>query len=541
MNLQRTSTLFIVFFFIFSISKSQTQNFNWVKQFGGTGEEYGFGITVDDSSNSYVTGYMDAENNLRQSSGLCINHDVFIAKYDKYGTLKWIKQIGGGADDMAWAITTDKNHNVYITGSFQDTLFLNSGDLISTDFKDLFIAKFNSAGDLLWAKKAGGSLVNCGYGISTDSQNNVYITGSFNGTTQFENTFITSRGLNDAFLAKYDTYGNFEWAINEGGSTQNDESFALSIDKNDNVYVCGKFADTAYFSSDTIISKGNSDYFIAKHTSSGNLLWVRSAGGSSMDVAQGISCDTYGNVYLTGYFNSSANIEGTLLTSEGSSDIFITKYDPSGNFEWVKSAGGNGADQGAGITNNNGKIYCTGYFNNNAIFGPDTESSNGYADIFITCLDSLGNFNWTKNCGGMDNDAGSSIKSDTAGNVFFTGALSSVSTFGNIFVSSSGDKDFYVAKLETEISVGILQNDPEERKLIVYPNPSDGILSISINEDDFFKPIEISISDELGQQVYLKQFKKGGESIDLSNFAKGIYFLKANINDSLFCRKIILN
>jgi len=541
MRSYKSSFLTIFFVLAFGFCKSQNQNFQWVNQFGGIGEEYGFGIAVDDSSNSYVTGYVDAENNLRHIAGACINHDIFIAKYNSTGAVIWNKQLGGEADDSGWAIATDKDQNVYVTGTFQDTLFLSTGDLISTDFKDIFVAKFNSAGDLLWAKKAGGSMVNNGCSICTDSQNKIYITGSFDGTTQFENTFITSRGSKDAFLAKYDSDGNLEWVINEGGSIQNDEAFAVSTDKNDNVYVCGKFEDTAYFSSDTLISKGSSDYFIAKHSSSGNLLWVKSAGGTSMDVAQALSCDQQGNIYLTGYFNSMADFDGMLLTSTGSSDVFVVKYDTSGNIIWTRGSGGNGPDQGTGITSRNGKIYGVGYFYNNATFGSSTISSSGYADIFITCLDSIGNFKWTKNCGGSDNDAGSSISSDTAGNVFVTGTFSSMSTFGNYAVTSAGDKDLFIAKIGSEISVGFVPIAHNEDQLIVYPNPTSGSSKISIYSNDNSSRSSIYLINEIGQQIFQKEFVTPEIAIDLDGLPKGIYFLKADINGSMYLKKIILN
>lgn len=533
------------FFLLFTVyfCKSQTLNFQWAEQFGGTGEEYGFGIAVDDSSNSYVTGYVDAANGIRQNSAAnCINHDIFLVKYNNQGVPLWMEQIGGSTDDMGWGIALDKNNDIYIAASFQDTLNLSTGVLISNDYKDILIAKYSNAGVLQWAKQAGGSFGNYAYAIATDSQNNIYVTGSFYGTAHFENDSITSHGASDIFLAKYDSDGNLQWVINEGGSSQdNDEGYSICVDKDNNIYTCGKYGGTAVFSGDTLKAKGSSDCFLAKHTADGTLQWVRSAGGTSLDIAQGVSSDKSGNIFMTGYYSATGLFGEDTLTSHGSSDIFIVKYNSSGTMQWAKGAGGSGADEGAGITvDKKGNSYTTGYFNGNAVWGSSNIMSNGGPDIYVAALDSTGNYNWTAHCGSAGADAASSIKADTSSNILFTGTFSSTSSFGPLLLTSAGETDFFITEIAAGGTVGIIEEN-NKNDLLLYPNPTTSSFTLHINGKSSFEPMEVNIMNSTGQVVLAKQLKNNSNTIDLGSFGKGIYFIDAVIDNKHFYKKIIVN
>jgi len=539
----KTKIILLCFILVSFFCKSQTQSFQWVEQNGGIGEEYAFSIAVDDSSNSYITGYMDAANNIRLNNSACINHDIFIAKYDKTGTLIWIDQIGGGSNDIGWGISVDKDHNVYVAASFQDTLNLATDTLICQGFSDVLVTKFNSAGVLQWARKAGGSIGNYGYAIDCDSLNNVYVTGSFYGTVQFDAITLTSYGWNDCFLAKYDTYGNLQWAINSGGSTAGiDEAYAISIDKDNNIYTSGKFSDTAFFASDTLISKGGSDCFISKFDPSGNMQWVKQAGGNGDDIAQGIALDNSGNICVTGYFESTGHFESDSLISNGGSDIFIAKYDSSGNLKWSEKAGGSGTDQGAGISSDkNGKNYITGFFSGNSNFGSIPVVSSGSVDIFVTCLDSLGNFEWTKKSGSIGLDAGSSIGTDTANNIFLAGLFTNSCTFESINLTSEGSMDLFIGMIDTDGSVNINENITAENNLNVFPNPTNGIINFVLKNNVFSKPVSVNVFNNLGVLVFEKQFKDQENKIDLSSFGKGIYFIETVFNETKYFSKVIVN
>jgi len=163
---------------------------------------------------------------------------------------------------------------------------------------------------------------------------------------------------------------------------------------------------------------------------------------------RGIATDSSGNCYVTGHFQGTATFGSITLTNSGNHDIFIAKLDPNGNFLWVKRADGGNREYGYGIaTDGNGNCYVTGYFEGTATFGSTTLTSNGGQDIYITKLDSSGNFLWAQKAGGTEWDNGYGIAIDSSGNCYVTGIFNGTATFGSTTLTSNGGQDIFIAKL----------------------------------------------------------------------------------------------
>ncbi|MEP3118082.1 MAG: SBBP repeat-containing protein, partial [Alphaproteobacteria bacterium] len=323
----------------------------WAKNVGGTISDYGQSIAIDSSGNSYVTGYFYGTADFDPGAGTTNltsagTSDTFIAKYNSDGTLDWAKNVGGTNGDQGQSIQVDSSGNSYITGNFQGTADFDPGagttNLTSAGNDDAFIAKYNSDGTLAWAKNSGGTDFDIGYSIEVDSSGNSYVTGYFQGTVDFDpgagTTNLTSAGVKDVFIAKYNSDGTLDWAKNVGG-TSDDVSYSISVDSSGNSYVTGIFQGTADFDpgagTTNLTSAGNDDAFIAKYDSDGALVWAKNVGGTSDDYGQSIEVDSSGNSYVTGYFSGTADFDpgaGTAnLTSAGSSDVFLLKLDSDGN------------------------------------------------------------------------------------------------------------------------------------------------------------------------------------------------------------------
>jgi hypothetical protein len=176
--------------------------------------------------------------------------------------------------DLGYAIATDASSNVYITGSFVFTADFDPGagvvDLTSTGSSDIFLAKYNSAGTYVWAKRFGSTGSDIGYGIVVNSTSDVYLTGVFNGTVDFNTggtaATLTSAGSGDVFLARYDASGNYVWARRMGG-TGDDLGYGIAIDGSSNLYLTGQFFNTADFDPGAgvanLTSAGSADIFLA--------------------------------------------------------------------------------------------------------------------------------------------------------------------------------------------------------------------------------------------------------------------------------------
>jgi hypothetical protein len=415
----------------------------WATKAGGMGGDLCQGIAVDASGNSYVTGGFEGTaifgSTTLESGG---SQDIFVAKLDNRGNWLWAKKAGGTDSDYGYGIAVDASGNSYVTGYFYSaTATFGSTTLTNNGFANIFIAKLDSSGNWLWAKNAGYSgCGTSGNGIAVDASGNIYVTGDFSGSATFGSITLTSNGDSDIFIAKLDSSGNWLWAKNAGG-TDYDYGQGIAVDASGNSYVTGYFeSTTATFGSTTLTSSGFSDIFVAKLDSSGNWLWIKNAGGTDYYEGCGIAVDTSGNSYVIGWFEGSATFGSATLTSNGDDDIFVTKLDSSGNWLWAKKAGGTDYYEGCGIAvDASGNSYITGFFSDSATFGSTTLTSNGYCDIFIAKLDSSGNWLWAQNAGGTGSDWGHGIAVDAIGNSYVTGYFfSTAATFGNITIYGSG-------------------------------------------------------------------------------------------------------
>jgi hypothetical protein len=418
---------------ICSIMYSQTEpEWLWATGSQGSSDEFGRRIATDSNGNSYITGIFGGALTLGTTT-LTSNGsmDIFVAKLDANGNYLWAKQAGGASLDEGLDVCTDNAGNCYVTGFFQGTVTFGSTTLTSSNGNiSVFISKLDSAGNWLWTKQAGGTWGAQAWGISTDNAGNCYVTGEFNVGAGFGEILVDSYGGTDIFVTKLDSTGNFLWAVNAGGSTT-DKGFSLSTDSNGNSYVTGNFSGNATFGTIQRLSTGSYDVFVAKLDTDGNWLRVSQAGGPSYDSGNDIAIDSAGNSYVTGSFITSATFGTTSFTSMGNDDIFVTKLDNNGNWLWASPAGGTEEDQGWGISiDSSGNSYITGYFDIAATFGTTSLISSGSQEIFISSLDTNGNWLWSVKAGGTDLDRADGVATDSSGNICVTGGFMYSAVFG---------------------------------------------------------------------------------------------------------------
>jgi hypothetical protein len=407
-----------LYYFLFLLTIFFSQNINaqvpilqWVKSIGGVNDDIGQSIAIDNLGNTYATGYFVGTVDFDPGPGTYnlitagpSFPDIYVVKLDANGNLIWAKSFRGYSDDNGYSISVDAQGNVYTTGHFQGTVDFDPGpgiyNLITvTGASDVFVSKLDSLGNFIWAKNISGTLA-YGHGIKVDKLGNVYTIGYFQGTVDFDPGAglynLISVGNSDIFISKLDSSGNFMWAKSFGSAT-NDYGWSIEVDKSGNIYATGSFTDTCDFNPGTginnLISVGNSmaDIFILKLDSSGSFIWVKQMGGISSENSYSMAVDTLGNIYTTGYYMGTSDFDPNFglynLTSAGNTDIFISKLDSSGNFIWAKSIGGSFTDDGLSLAVDIlGNVYITGFFEDTCDFDPGVSIYNLVSGIGATSI-----------------------------------------------------------------------------------------------------------------------------------------------------------
>lgn len=540
-------------------SFAQSSPWLWAKRAGGTDLDCGYSAISDVNGNTYATGIFQSPTIsfgpiTLTNSGVS---NIFIVKYDASGNVIWAKRAGGNSDDRAMSIAADSAGNVYVTGWFGSHQIVFGSDTLTTTGPyiacDMFVVKYDTNGNVLWAKSAGGTFTDYGKSVAIDALGNVYVAGAFTSSsiTFGPNTFINANSNNnftataDIFFLKYDVNGNLLWAKTMGGAS-NDWAHSVTTDGMGKSLIAGRFGSSIInFGAITLSNADNTgqhdDMFIAKYNTTGNELWAKNAGGTSDDVTYSITADVNSNIYAVGYFQSPTITFGTTtLTKNGvDKDIFIVKYGSGGNVLWAKSAGG--ADQDLAncvIVDALGNSYVVGNFLSDSVtFGTTILANEGiYSDVFVVKYDATGNIVWAQSAGGADDDQVSSVGIDASGDICITGYfISPFITFESITLTDVGAYDFFIAKLS---SVTGLIEDNSENNIMVFPNPSNGVFNVFANENKQCPKIEIY--NLLGKKIYQSETKNWKSEIDLSKQPNGIYFISIETDKRVAVQKLII-
>jgi YDG domain/Cadherin domain/Beta-propeller repeat/HYR domain len=406
---------------------------------------------------------------VEQTFAISVNDIIELLTSGNFG---WALKAGSTGLDQGKALTVDSFGNVIVVGDFENTVDFDPGsDTVprtSLGSLDIFVAKYSSTGALLWAKSVGGSSGQRVDGVTVDSSGNIYFTGIFYGTANFDPgsgshsiTSVPTTGQ-DMYLCKLNSDGNFVWAKSFPGEGQL-YPYGIAVDSFDNVHITGEIKGGPFdFDPSSNVfeleSQEIQNGFVMKLTSSAQLLWAKQFGGPGSTVSiQDIAVDVNGNVYTTGSFTGTAYFDpgslGVSLNSNGEEDVFISKLNSSGNLVGVQKMGGTHFDRGTDIAvDSSGNVFATGYFlSTTASFGTNILSASGLA-AFVTMLDSSLSFLWSRKLGGGYTKA-TSIALDGDGNVYTTGFFNGTEDFdpgsGSQNLTSDGATDIFVSRLDS--------------------------------------------------------------------------------------------
>lgn len=444
----------------------------------------GNGIAVLDDGSAFVTGSYESapifglgegnETTLVPSPGWTAS-DIFIARYTASGRLAWVKQAVGTGKNSGTSIDVLADGSTLVAGSISDTAAFGLGEpnettLTSAGATDIFLARYNSDGTLLWAIRAGGVEADAATAVVAISDESVFVTGYFTGTAVFgqgetNETTLTTAGVQDIFIARYNPDGTLAWVKHAGGTDVDTGSSNTALPNGDS-FVTGQFKGIAVFgvgegNETTLTSAGQQDIFLARYNADGTLAWAKGVGGVSWDEGSGIDGLSDGTVYVVGYisdtviFGAGESNQTTLFVGAGR-DIFIAKYNSDGTLAWAKSAMGAGFNVTPSIAvRSDGSPYIAGTLSSITVFGSGeaNEVTLMAGGPFITAYNVDGTVNWAMHTGNalLWGDFLTSIDVRQDGSTYITGGISGTVTYGvgepmETTLNSLSPSDIYVAR-----------------------------------------------------------------------------------------------
>ncbi len=429
---------------------NDTTMWNVVNPIGGIDNDFVYASASDKAGNYYVTGSFGSTAIFGSVSLTSFgDEDMFVAKYDVSGALLWVRQAGGTLKDRGQGISVDSTGSVYVSGLFTNLAFFDSQMVTAAGNQDAFIAKYSSNGTLAWVKTQGGFFDDQAIGIQSDEIGNSYITGSFQGIASFNGLPMVSRGGDDIWVAKYNNLGEVQW-VNQAGGTSEETGHTIALDVSRNVIIGGLFQGTPTFgSSTTLTSAGSTDGFVAKYTTLGQFVWATKMGGAQADAIYAVKSDYSGNVYVAGMARNNATFGLLPIASNGEKDAIVAKLSKAGSPLWVKSIGGTGNDAAKSLAiDANANVYIAGSFRNSLTLGRKTVVSSGLNDIFVASFNTTGYLNWWQHAGSTGADSCLTVSLLPNNDLILGGSVDTAVDFGGTSITPQGLSDAYVVRLD---------------------------------------------------------------------------------------------
>ena len=512
-------------------------------------------IVHDASGSAYVAGHILVGTGVPGPTG---NANIFyIAKYNATGALVWFKHFGEpfGPDTKARDMVADAYGNLYVIGTFSGALSLSNNLTLTANDHDIFMAKFDVLGNVIWAKKIGGSGWDTGEGIALDPQGNILLTGRVKGTIVFGiNAFSVdpSPDSPDYFIAKFDSNnGNALW-VKRGSSSGTEAASGEEISINDEgeIFTAG-WSYTDITINNTTYPFPQNSRFVAKHDAGGNLLWLKKFPGFDIKIA----CDKQGNAYITGWFSENITVGSVAFNiGDKTKGAYVGKIDGAGNVLWAKGILTEVYNESKGLSvDANDSCYVTG-----------TMGDYLRGNLFVKKYQPDGMLAYTRITQKQNYDdviIGNDISTDDEGNSYIAGKLDgNLFSFGNISVSGNYGYQWaknieqgVVAKLSATDILFPLDIDPGDweewpippdpdptSRLKAYPNPSDDIITLHFlnsGRDTGY----LGIYNQKGKLVHMQEFKGDlKQRISFREYGKGYFYARVVVGKESFAQTLII-
>ena len=364
----------------------------WSTLFEGSGIEVAKDLSLDATHNALTTGYFtntlaDSRGGTYTAQG---DKDAFLIQHDPSGNEIWTLQISGFGSEEGNGLEVDNTGNIVVTGSFDNQISFDGYGMMS-ESQNMFLAKFDGTGQFIWAKSGGGLGKDAGISVTTDAQNNIFVAGYYEGTAYFSGHTFSDTGDDtpELFIAKYDKNGELIWAKRAVSNGFEVEKVKVATTLSGGVAVFGEVEGGLVFEDGTTIqgSANNKELSLAVYEADGTLLWVNQLGNTPDEIRMGgIDVDDNGYIVINGSFGGSATIGNTTLQSAGGMDIFVAQFTPDGSLLGAKAEGAVQSEFAADITavkNTNHIAYTGRFYGAPIIEGQQLQAGNDKGSSYV--------------------------------------------------------------------------------------------------------------------------------------------------------------
>lgn len=434
----------------------------------------------------------------------------------------WVRHLPD--TDGAKAAAMDGLGHVYVLGTFSKTNTIGTNILIpaSTSTESLFLAKYDSAGNVLWARHAGDTGASVPQAaLTADSAGNAYVTSEFTrsniviGSITLTNS-TTGGGASDMYVAKFNAAGVVQWARKSQG-TGSEYGSAAGVDGQGNCYIGGHYTTAPDLTFDGVplfVTTPNSGAFLVKYDSNGQVQWVRNGVNGSYLYCYGMAVDGTGNCFITGQAGSQSDFGYTYTNLFSGVRFFLMKYGPAGVIEWVKT-NTVGTAEGCGVAlGPDGSVHVTGdYLNSVAFTGAVAQLADSFHSMFVAKWDASGAFQWVQGPAGTTRSEANAIAVDHQTNCYAVGTFNGPLQFGSATVNDAANADFYVTKLNSAGQFQWVQigggNGPDEGWGVVVDPFGYVYADLSLNYSGWFGSFNPTGPSVNGQDFLLVKLDSG--------------------------------
>ena len=489
MKINRLYFTFLLIFLAYFTAGAQHPGFGWAVQAGGNSYTSGLALAVDRFGNVFTTGSFQGTTDFDPGVSTfnltyIASRDAYVLKLDSTGAFVWAAQFGGINLLEGVSLVVDSTGNVYVTGFYSGIADFDPGpgvyNLNGGNSGALFIVKLDPAGNLMWAHSIGGSGGSKPFALEIDAAGNIYCTGHFSGTVDFDpgpgKFELSPKGNRAVFLLKLTPGGNFIWC--KLFEIDAEDFFSLAYNGADQLILSGYFIDTVDFDpgpgQHNLVSIGNYyNLFVLKLDTSGAFIWVKPIEIIDNSGIISTTASKTGDIIITGFYSSTINVDPTAsnfsLTSVGGEDGFVAKFEASGNFKWALGFGSANNDRGTALAPIEGdKVFVGGYFRDTMVVSLphriDTLYVNQFYNLFLMRIDATGQIEWIEDMAATSQGFPNDMTADDVGHIYMTGRFSVTADFkfgpDSFLLTSLGIADMFLLKLgPCEINVKLEQND----------------------------------------------------------------------------------